>query len=158
MARSTLRSDTVSGHGDDRRSEVEDRADARRDEPVRHLLGRGGRRRDDPDLDPAVAHERGEIVDRLDGEIADALADLRRVRVDQRQHPEPAGTEAPVVGEGLTEVAEPDDRDRPVRGEPELGGDPVHENSTSPVPFRGFYKTTNASQNDALGNLCGVAT
>ena len=80
-----------------------------------------------PILMPRSAHDGREVVDRLDREVADALADLGRVGVHEREHPEPSGAEAPVVGERLAEVAEPDDGDRPVGGEPELGGDPVDE-------------------------------
>ena len=49
------------------------------------------------------------------------------VGVDEREHPEPPGAEAPVVGERLTQVADADDDDRPVVGEPELARDPVDQ-------------------------------
>ena len=73
-----------------------------------------------PILMPRSLHDRREVVDRLDRQVADLLADLRRVGVHEGQHPEPTGAEAPVVGQRLAEVAEADDGDRPVRGEPEL--------------------------------------
>jgi hypothetical protein len=43
------------------------------------------------------------------------------IGVDQGHDPEAAGAEAPVVRECPTEVADADDRDRPVAGEAELG-------------------------------------
>jgi hypothetical protein len=52
--------------------------------------------------------------------VAEAGADLRGVGVDERRHREPAIAEAAVVREGLPEVADADDDDRPVLGETEL--------------------------------------
>ena len=42
------------------------------------------------------------------------------VGVEQRDDPEPAGAEAAIVREGAAEIADADDRDRPVAREPEL--------------------------------------
>ena len=52
----------------------------------------------------------GEVVDRLDGEVADLLRRRGRVGVDQRHDPEAARAEAAVVRERLAEVADADDR------------------------------------------------
>ena len=52
--------------------EVEDRRDARVDEAVGHLLRRVRGRGDDADGDAALAGDHGEVVERLDGELADA--------------------------------------------------------------------------------------
>ena len=97
------------------------------DERVGHLLGGGRRRGDDPDRDPAGAHDLGQLGHGLDRELADRLADLLGVGVDEREHPEAPGTEAAVVGERVAEVADADDDDRPVVGEPELARDPVDQ-------------------------------
>ena len=80
---------------------------------------RGGRR-DHADRDLPLGHDAVEVVDRLDREVADAAPDLRRIGVDEGDDPEAAGAEAAVVRERVAEVADPDDRDRPVVGEAEL--------------------------------------
>ena len=55
------------------------------------------------------------------------LPDLLGIGVDQRDDAEAAGAEAAVVGERGAEVADADDRDRPVVGEAELAGDLVEQ-------------------------------
>ena len=71
---------------------------------------------------------RGQVVERLDRRgRRPRLPDLARVGVDERDDPEAAGAEAAVVGERLAEVADADDRDRPVVGEAELAGDLVEQ-------------------------------
>ena len=57
----------------------------------------------------------------------DLGADLGRVHVDQRRHGEAALAEPAVVGEGLSEVAGPDDDDGPVTGEAQLAADLVQQ-------------------------------
>src|SRR5215218_3337788 len=57
------------GRAHDGGGEVQDRRDARVDEPVGHLLRRVCGRRDDPDGDAARARDLREIVERFDGEV-----------------------------------------------------------------------------------------
>jgi hypothetical protein len=63
----------------------------------------------------------------LDGEVADLLADLALVRLQQRDHSEAPLREALVVGQRVAEVADPDDRHRPVLLEPKLAPDLVDQ-------------------------------
>ena len=107
--------------------EVEDRADARRDQPVGDVLGHGRGRGDHADRDLALLDDAAEVGDRLDRQVAHLLAHELLVGVDERHDPEAAGAETTVVGERAAEVSDADDGDRPVAGEPELAGDLVQE-------------------------------
>src|SRR4051794_41606424 len=60
-------------------------------------------------------------------ESVDALADPTRIGVDERGDPEAAGAEPGVVGKGMTEIADPDDDDGVVLGQPEDARDLVNE-------------------------------
>jgi hypothetical protein len=73
-------------------------------------------------LDHAV-----QVVDVVDGQLAQHLADLAGVGVQEGGDPEAALGEAPVVGQGVAEVADPDDRHRPVLLQPELAADLVDQ-------------------------------
>ena len=87
---------------------------------------RGG---DDADGDAVLADHVRQLVDVPDGQPGDLLADPVRVGVEQRGDVEAAGGEAAVVGQRVAEVADPDQRDRPVPGQPE--GAPMRSTSTA---------------------------
>ena len=74
-----------------------------------HFRGRRWGRGEEADRDRPLDDAGGEVVERLADEVADWLADLRQVGVDQRHDGEPALAEPAVVGECLAEVAQPDD-------------------------------------------------
>ena len=115
------------GHGDHGGGEVEDAGDTGSDQAVGDLLGHRGRGGDDGDRDAVLRDEVVEVVDVLYADPAVGLTDAGDVVVEQRGDPEAAGAEARVVGQRLAQVAEPDDDDRPVLGEPDLAGDLVAE-------------------------------
>ena len=78
--------------------------------------GRG----DDADGDAVLRGDRGQVVDVAHDDAVHLGADDARVGVDSATIGKPALAEPAVVGEGLPEVAEPDDGDRPVLREAEL--------------------------------------
>ena len=65
------------------RGEVQDRGDAGRDQPVADLLGGGGRGGDDADRHLLLLHHAVQVVDVVDGQLAELLADLAAVGVQQ---------------------------------------------------------------------------
>jgi hypothetical protein len=109
------------------RGEVQDRGDAGGDQPVAHLLGGGGGGGDDADRHLLLLDDAVQVVDVVDGELVQLLADLVAVGVEQGGDAEAALGEAPVVGQGAAEVADPDDRHRPVLLQAELAADLVDE-------------------------------
>ena len=96
--------------------------DPRGDEPVGHVLGRRRRGGDDADGDRAArgrSSGRSSIV--ADREVAEAASPtLAGSASTSAATGKPAVAEPAVVGEGLPEVADADDDDRPVLGEAEL--------------------------------------
>ena len=92
--------------------------DADLDHPVADRLGGDRRGRDHADADAVVGDDLLEVLERADLQAGDELAVPGRVGVEQRDDAEPARGEAGVVGERVAEVADPDDDDRPVLGQP----------------------------------------
>ena len=88
---------------------------------------RSRRRRDDADRDPVLGDQPFELVEMVDDQAAHPAADLRAGRRRPGGGPKAATGEAAVVGQRPTEVADPDDGDRPVLGQPEFAGDLVDE-------------------------------
>ena len=119
MARSTLRTSTPSGtestHGAKLRMLVTPAATS----CVGDRLGGGGRGGDHADRDGLLGGDPGQLVDVPDDQAVDLLADPGRVGVEQRDDPEAAAGEAVVAGQGVTEVTDADQGDRPALGEPE---------------------------------------
>ena len=76
---------------------------------------------------PVSADDPLQVGERVHGQPADHLAGALRGGVDQRRDAEAAAGEAAVVGQRVPEVADADDDDRPVLGQPQLAGDLVHE-------------------------------
>ena len=68
-----------------------------------------------------------ELVEARTGSPPTTLTQPGRVGVEQGDDPEAAGGEAGVVGQGVTEVPDADDDDRPVLGDADLAGDLVAE-------------------------------
>ena len=99
--------------------------DPGRDQPVADVLGGDGRRGDDADRDAVLGDDLLEVVERADVDAGDDLAVPVGVGVEQRHDPEAAAAEAGVVGQRVAEVADADDDDRPVLGQPDLAGDLV---------------------------------
>ena len=116
--------------------------DAGRDQPVADVLGGAGRGGDDADGDAVVAR-RSARGRRAGGRRArpTSLADARRVGVEQRDDAEAARGEAGVVGQRVPEVADADDDDRPVLGQPELAGDLVDAGSRRRSRRRGCRRS-----------------
>src|SRR5919197_6274998 len=73
-----------------RRGEVEDGVDPSGHQPVADLLRRDRRGGDDPDCDLLLLDDPVQIVDVLDGEVTDLLADLALVAVQQGDNAEAA--------------------------------------------------------------------
>ena len=114
-------------HRDERRGEVQDRSDARRHHPVRDLLRGPGRGADHADRDLALPDDLRQVVDVLNPQPAGTVPHLARVRVHERDRLEPALREAAVVREGVPEVPDPGDDDRPVLRQAELPADLVDQ-------------------------------
>ena len=78
---------------------------------------------DDADGQVLLGGDGRQVVDVADDELADALAHLGGVGVDQCGDAEAPRQEAAVVGERVAEMAQPGDHDRPVLGHPQLAAD-----------------------------------
>ncbi len=94
-----------------------------RHQPVTDLLGGGGGGGDDSNRDAPVGDELLELVDVAHGETGDLRTRSGRICVDEGGHPETPGSEPGIVREGMTEIADADDHNGPVLGEPDLSGD-----------------------------------
>src|SRR5262245_7787003 len=109
----------VAGDLDASGREVQDRLDSGRDQLVGHRLRRFHRDRDDRDLDAAGLHLAAEIAAREDRRQLDLGPDLRRSLIKDGRDAEALTGEAPVVEQRRAEVAEADERHRPLAIEPE---------------------------------------
>src|SRR5690606_846069 len=103
--------------------EVQDAADAGRDEGVGDALGRGGRRGDDGQRDLAVLDDVDQGGDRAHLVSPDDRADEVRVGVDDGGDLDAPGAEALVGGQCRAQVTGADDDDGPRLGLADDGGD-----------------------------------
>ena len=90
---------------------VEDDLHAGVDQLVGELLGGGGRDGEDADDDVLLVDDRLQVVGMADQRGADLLADLRRVRVEDRDDAEAVVGEDVARGDRLAEVAGAEQRD-----------------------------------------------
>ncbi len=104
------------------RREIEDACDSRGDKAVAHCL-RSCRRRADDTYRHLVALDKDlHLVKRADHDATDGFADPAGVDIEQGDHTESPGLETAVSRERVAEVADPDQQNRTVLGQPELGG------------------------------------
>src|SRR5262245_26427835 len=96
----------VVGHVDRRRGVVENRGDAGVDQAVDDLLAGGCGDGDDRDANAPLADDARRFREGLDLEIADLLADLKRVVVEEADDLEALGREAVVAGDRVAEAAD----------------------------------------------------
>src|SRR6185437_10176010 len=92
-----------------------------------HSLSSTCWRGDDPDRNPVLGDEPFEVVKVMHDQAAYALPELRRVCIDEARGAKPAASEAAVVRESSTKVADADDGDRPVLGQAKFTRDLVDE-------------------------------
>ena len=108
-------------------AKFEDACDAGVDQPVADLLGRGSWDGEDRDRDVLPTDDAFQMRDVSHDQSANLGPDPSGIGVQQRGDAEPAGGESRVPGEGLPEVADPDQRDRPVHGQSQDPGNLLGE-------------------------------
>ncbi len=143
----------ASRHDKYHRGEIENARHACAHEAIGGVLGSAWRRRDDADVDPPGMHDLGEVLDVTNPHSTDHTADLGGLDVDDTGHRETPFAEASVAGERLTEVARPDDDDRPVVGETEFAPDLINEERDLVADTS---RTVAAEVGEVLADLGGV--
>src|SRR5262245_17449666 len=109
----------VFGDFDSGGGKIQDRLDSGSDQLIGHGLSRFRRHGHDGDLDPPRLHLAAQVTARKDRRGVDLARDLARVLVEDRGDPESLAGKSLVVEQRRAEVAEPDQRHRPLAIEAE---------------------------------------